>query len=181
MNTMMRVSAAAALLLLVRMPVATAQEAGSQKQPGSQKQQPAHREAEAREAGEENEHTVAESSVPAQVLQGFRRAYPHARASKWSTEMHNGRTAYEVESVEGSTHRDLLISIEGDVLETETRLTPAQLPAPVRTAAQAHGAHIERAELVVAGRDTTYEIKVRGREGEMKLRANGQPVPATRQ
>ena len=39
---------------------------------------------------------------------------------------------------------------------------------------------LERAEVVVMGRDTTYEIKVRGRASELKLRANGQAVPAAR-
>jgi len=34
--------------------------------------------------------------------------------------------------------------------------------------------------VVVMGRDTTYEIHFRGRATELKLRANGQAVPAER-
>ena len=145
--------------------------AGAQKRPATTGQHKA-------EAAEEQEHTVPAARVPAPVREAFARAYPHARANKYSTEVENGRTVYEVESTEGATKRDLLIGIDGTILETETQVTAAQLPAAVRTAAQANGAHIQLAELVVAGRDTTYEMKIRGRRGELKLLPNGQPVPA---
>ena len=163
-----RLPAVAALLLVVGATRLTAQRPATPPKPAA-----------THEADEENEHTVPEAQVPAAVRDAFRRAYPHATASKWSTETENGHTVYEVESVDGATHRDLLISTTGTILETETQVTAAQLPGPVRTVAEAHGAHIERAELVVAGRDTTYEIKIQGHRGEMKLRSNGQHVPTT--
>ena len=123
-----------------------------------------------REAAEEAEHTLRESQVPAAVRDAFRHAYPNARVTKYTSERENGRTVYEVESVDGTVHRDLLIGADGAILETETQVTPAQLPAPVRTAAQANGARIDKAEIVVAGRDTTYEMVIHGRHGELKGR-----------
>jgi len=130
-----------------------------------------------REAAEEAEHTLRESQVPAVVRDAFRHAYPNARVTKYTSERENGRTVYEVESMDGTVHRDLLIGADGAILETETQVTPAQLPEAVRTAAQANGARIDRAEVVVAGRDTTYEMVIHGRRGELKLRADGRPVP----
>ncbi|MFI5206992.1 MAG: PepSY-like domain-containing protein [Candidatus Binatia bacterium] len=127
----------------------------------------------------DRERTIPAAQVPAPVREAFRRAYPSATVLRYITERENGQRLYEVVSREGTTRRDLDISPEGRILETETQQTPAQLPAAVRTAAEANGAHIQIAELVVAGRDTTYEIKIRGRKGELKLTADGRSVPAT--
>ncbi len=124
------------------------------------------------------EHTIPAAQVPAAVREAFTRAYPHATVLKYSTERENGKTIYEVESRDGATRRDLDIGPDGTILETETQVTAAQLPAPVRTAAEANGAHIQVAELVVAGHDTTYEIKIQGRRGELKLRPDGRPAPS---
>lgn len=128
-------------------------------------------------AAQAQERTVTAAQVPAAVRDAFRRAYPNATARKYASERENGRTVYEIESLEGTTHRDLLISADGTILETETLLTAAELPAPVRTAAEANGRRIQRAEITVAGRDTTYEIVLRGRSGELKFLGNGQPAP----
>lgn len=156
---------AAALMLAAAMPLAAQQQPAT----GSQK----------REASEENEHTVPAQQVPAPVRDAFRRAYPNATVVKYSTEQENGRTIYEVESREGSVHRDLNIAADGTILETETQVTTAQLPAAVRTAGQANGGHIDLAEMTVVGRDTTYELRIHGRRGEMKLTKDGRPLPAT--
>jgi hypothetical protein len=123
------------------------------------------------------ERTVAASRVPAVVREAFRRAWPAATVVKYSTEMENGRMIYEVESREGAVHRDLNIAADGTILETETQLTPAQLPAAVRAAAEINGARINVAEMVVVGRDTTYEVTIRGRRGEVKLTKEGRPIP----
>jgi hypothetical protein len=132
------------------------------------------------EAGEAGEHALTAAQVPAAVKQAFRRAYPTATVRKYSSEVENGHTVYELETMDGTTRRDMIITASGTITEVETTVTPDQLPAPVRSAATARHGVIERAEVVVMGRDTTYEIKVHGRAGELKLRANGQAVPAAR-
>lgn len=139
---------------------------------GAQSKQP--------EAGEANEHTLTAAQVPAAVKQAFRRAYPNATVQKYSSEVENGQTVYELGTMDGTTRRDMIITASGTITEVETTVTSAQLPAPVRAAATRNNGQIERAEVVVMGRDTTYEIKVRGRAGELKLQANGQAVPAAR-
>jgi hypothetical protein len=123
------------------------------------------------------EHTVPASRVPAAVREAFRRAWPHATVLKYSTEVEHGKTIYEVESRDGTTRRDLDIGADGTILETETQVAAAALPAAVRTAAEANGAHIQLAEFVVAGADTSYEIKIRGRRGEVRLHKDGTPMP----
>jgi hypothetical protein len=119
------------------------------------------------------EHTVPASRVPAAVREAFRRAWPHATVLKYSAEVEHGKTIYEVESRDGTTRRDLDIGADGTILETETRVAAAALPAAVRTAAEANGAHIQVAELVVAGADTSYEISIRGRRGELRFLKDG--------
>ena len=126
----------------------------------------------------EDEHKLAAAQVPQPVKDAVTRAWPNARVAGWSSERERGTTVYEAETLDGTTRRDVLISTGGSILETETTVTPAQLPAAVRTAATAGGRVIERAEQVVAGRDTTYEFKLRGQRAELKLLPNGQPVRA---
>ena len=121
------------------------------------------------------EHPVVAANVPAAVKDAFKRAYPNATVLRYITERENGKTLFEVESRDGTTRRDLDIAPDGTILEVETQVTPAQLPAAVRSAAEANGAHIQSAELVVAGHDTTYEMKIQGRRGELTLMPNGRP------
>jgi uncharacterized membrane protein YkoI len=136
--------------------------------------------AQKRPAAAEAEHVIPSAQVPAVVREAFRRAYPTAHAMKYSTERENGKTVYEVESRDGEVRRDLLVSAEGTILEVETQVTLDELPEAVRAAATANGAHVTLAERVVAGRDTTYEFKIQGRRGELKLRPDGRQVPAER-
>ena len=128
------------------------------------------------EAGEQ-EHTVPAARVPAPVRDAFKRAFPTATVLKVSTEVENGRTIYEVESREGATHRDLTYAADGTLVESETEVPVAQLPAAVRAAAETGGARIRLAEIVVIGQDTIYEMKIRGRNGELKLRRDGTAEP----
>ena len=122
------------------------------------------------------ERTVSAAQVPAAVRDAVTRAYPSAHVTKWTTEVEHGSRSYEAETVDGTTHRDMVINADGRITEVETQLAVEQLPAPVRTAATANHAQVDRAEIVVAGRDTTYEIKIRGRRGELRLRPDGRPA-----
>jgi len=123
------------------------------------------------------ERSLRGSQVPAAVRDAFKRAFPAARAVGYSTEQRDGKPVYEVESRDGATHRDLTYAADGTLLESETAVPEAQLPPAVRAAATANGARIQLAEIVVIGADTAYEMKIRGRRGELKLRRDGTPVP----
>jgi uncharacterized membrane protein YkoI len=133
-----------------------------------------------REAGEEHERTLTAAQVPAAVRAAITREWPNAQVSKWSSEVEDGKTMYEAETTDGAAHRDVMITAAGRIQEIETQVTMTQVPAAVRAAATANNARVERAEMVVAGRDTTYEFKITGRTGELKLRANGTALPAER-
>src|SRR6185369_15583574 len=61
-----------------------------------------------REAGEENEHTLTAAQVPAPVRAAITREWPNAQVSKWSSEVEDGKTMYEAETVDGATHRDVM-------------------------------------------------------------------------
>lgn len=132
---------------------------------------------ESRESDESDEHTIAAARVPAVVRNAVTQAYPSARVTKWSREVEHGKTIYEAETVDGTTHRDMLIGTDGVITVVETQVTLDQIPPPIRAVATANNARIEKSEIVVAGRDTIYEFKIRGR-GELKLRPNGTVVPA---
>jgi hypothetical protein len=139
-----------------------------------------HSDAQKHPEAAEQEHVIPSAQVPAVVREAFRRAYPTAHATKYSTEVENGKTLYEVASRDGDVIRTLEFAADGTMLEVETQIAVADLPPAVRTAAEANGAHIVRAERVVAGHDTTYEFKIQGRRGELKLRPDGRTVPPER-
>jgi uncharacterized membrane protein YkoI len=126
----------------------------------------------------DNEHAIPAAQVPQAVRNAVQHAYPGATVSKWTTEVERGRTSYEAETVTGTSHVDIALDAAGTIMETETRIAPSALPAAVRAAATAGNAQIDRAEMSVsqAGRDTTYEMTIHGRRGELRLRPNGQPA-----
>jgi hypothetical protein len=57
--------------------------------------------------------------TPAAVLSAFKKAYPDAVIMSTDKELTGGKTYYEVESVDGSTRRDLLYLPDGTVYEKE--------------------------------------------------------------
>jgi hypothetical protein len=177
-STMMLMSLCAATTA-----AAQARPAETQKRPPLAATPAARREAPGqakREANEEHERTLTAAQVPGPVRAAIAREWPNAHVSKWTSEVEDGKTTYEAETVDGATHRDVVISATGRVQEIETQVAMGQVPAAVRAAATANNARIERAEMVVMGRDTTYEFKITGRPAELKLRANGTAMPAER-
>jgi hypothetical protein len=124
------------------------------------------------------ERAVQSSRVPAAVSDAFKRAYPTATAVRWTSEREHGRTVYEVESRDGAIRRDLQIVSDGTIIETETQVAPEQLPPAVQAAVSAAGGQVRIAEVVVAGRDTVYEIKRQNQRGELRLLRDGTKAPA---
>ena len=124
----------------------------------------------------DTDRTIPDARVPMPVKQAVRRVFPNAIVRRYSTEMEGGRSIYEAELLESGQHRSLDITADGQVLEVETQLSVAQLPPRVASAAQRGGARIVHAERAIAGHDTSYELRLQGRRGELKLRPNGQPV-----
>jgi uncharacterized membrane protein YkoI len=173
MRTTMMHGRATALALALSLAGAVALTAQETKAPADSHKQPA-------QGAEAGERTLTAAQVPAAVREAFRRAYPHATGLKYSSEQENGRTLYEVQGRDGTTRRTVEFSADGTILETETEVASSALPPAVRAAAEANGAHIRVAEIVVAGHDTTWEISIQGRRGELVLRRDGTQVPPER-
>lgn len=108
------------------------------------------------------EQNLKKADVPAPVIAAFEKTYPNATVKGYSMGQHHGNTSYEIESVDGSTKRDLEYSAQGDVLEIEEELKPADLPPEVSGAVTKKyaGASIEKAEKKVKDGATVYEVKL---------------------
>jgi hypothetical protein len=78
------------------------------------------------------EKKITRKELPTAVLSAFEKAYPKAVIRGLSKEEENGKTFYEIESLDGKTHRDLLYSPDGTVAEIEQAVAVNDLPAAVK-------------------------------------------------
>lgn len=131
------------------------------------------------------EKAVKKSDVPAPVIAAFEKAYPKATAKTYARDDDNGKVCYEIESVEGSTPRDILFSADGAVLEAEEGLRPNEVPDVVVHAVMARYPMgvIERAEKLTKSETTTFELVVRLGKSRVEVKAdpNGTIAPDTKQ
>ncbi len=108
------------------------------------------------------EKKISKKDVPAVILSAFANAYPHAQIKGTLTEVENGTTYYEIESLDGKQARDLLYLADGTISEIEEVVASGMLPAPVIAAMRNEFAEakIAKAEKVTKGKDVSYEIHV---------------------
>ncbi|MGE5353465.1 MAG: PepSY-like domain-containing protein [Acidobacteriota bacterium] len=71
-------------------------------------------------------------NVPQVVLDAFKKAYPNAVIKGSGKENEEGKTFYEIESVDGKVKRDLLYLPDGKVAEIEEKISNNDLPAAVK-------------------------------------------------
>lgn len=123
------------------------------------------------------EKKISEKEVPAAVLNAFHKAYPKAEIKGLSTETEKGTKYFEVESMEGTKHIDLLITSTGKITEVEETIPTDQLPSLVMKTLEAKfkGLKIEKAEKVTNGAVSNYELVIESKAGkyEVKLNAAG--------
>lgn len=121
---------------------------------------------------------VAEKQVPAAVVATFMQAHPTAKGVRWEKENANYEAGYE----QGEEELSVVITPTGTLLETETEIKVAQLPAPVRAAltSQYKGYNVtEAARIVTAATGTTvYEAEVSraGKKQDLLFNADGTAV-----
>jgi hypothetical protein len=108
------------------------------------------------------EKKISRKDVPPAVLAAFEKAYPHAKIRGTSTEVENGKTCFEIESVDGTGSRDVLYLPDGTVAEVEEAVPPGALPGAVRSAVgkEFAKAKIAKAEKTTRGTDIFYEVHV---------------------
>ncbi len=118
--------------------------------------------------------------VPAKVLESFHKAYPKADIKGTSIEKENGHSYYEIESMQGTKHIDVLITHSGKITEVEETIPENELPAPVMKTLKGKfkDLKINKAERVTSGKKVTYELSIESNKKEhgVVLYPNGKIV-----
>jgi hypothetical protein len=109
--------------------------------------------------------------LPAEVKASFGKAFPHAVMKGAGEEVEKGETMYEIESVDGAMHRDILFKKDGTVYEVEEGMTPSALPKKVAAGIHKSFPHysIDKAEKTTHGKEISYEVVVK--KGKKKYEA----------
>ncbi len=121
---------------------------------------------------------IQKADVPAAAIAAFEKAYPNATMKSYSTEQHKGKISYEIESIDGSTHRDVEYSSQGELLEIEEDIKPSDLPAKVSQAITKKyaGCEIVSAEKKIKGdqTQTMYKVKLIQDKAKIEVRVNSE-------
>lgn len=109
---------------------------------------------------------LTEKDLPPTVLAAFQKAYPKATIAGVDKEKEGGKMVFEIESVDGTIHRDLLYAPDGKVIAIEESVAIDQLPEAVRNAVTKEfpQGKIEKAEKVMRGAELKYEFLVQSGE-----------------
>jgi uncharacterized membrane protein YkoI len=123
---------------------------------------------------------LKKKQLPPAVLAAFKAAYPNATMKGFAREKENGKTYFEIESVEGSTMRDVLYNPDGTVESVEETIPASDLPAEAQeTIKTSHpGAVVTKVEKITHGDVTEYEahVKVGKKSMELKFDSSGKLV-----
>ncbi len=114
-------------------------------------------------ASSAQEKKVDKKDLPEAVLTSFHKSYPKADIRGTSIEKEDGKTYYEIESMEGSQRRDLLYTKDGKVAEIEEAMASNNVPDFVKSSVMKKypDGEISKAEKVTSGKKTNYEIVVK--------------------
>ncbi len=109
------------------------------------------------------ETKITHKDLPDAVKSAFEKSYPHAKIKGLSKEVENGKTYYEVESIDGKMHRDLLYTPEGDAYEIEETINAKTLPQVVKDALQKQFKEysITKAERTTHGSTLQYDVALK--------------------
>jgi len=126
------------------------------------------------EKAEAGEKKIAQKDLPAPVLTAFQKAYPKATIKGASTEVEEGKTYYEIESLDGKVKRDLLYLSDGTIAEIEETVAAADLPKAVSAAVTGKypKGKIEKSEKVTHGAVVAYEVVVKSGETTVEMSFN---------
>jgi hypothetical protein len=122
--------------------------------------------------------------LPAPILAAFRTAYPNAAIKNAAKETEDGKTVWEVESIDNGLARDLVYNSDGAIAEVEEQIEPASLPAAVSATLQAKypKATVTKAERLTKGTTLTYEMTLKGASAKsVEITPEGKIVPAAKE
>jgi hypothetical protein len=94
-----------------------------------------------------------------------------------ATEVEGGTTMYEIETIVQGHTRDLLVTADGQIVETEEETSIDAVPPAVKGALEARG-KVGKVETVSKGKTVTYEavVEKNGKKSEVAVNALGKPV-----
>ena len=117
----------------------------------------------ATQAGAQEKKKFTQKDLPSVVREAFEKSYPNAKIKGVGKETENGKTYYEIESIDRKMHRDLLYTPEGQVYETEEGIAAGSLPEAVKKALEKEHPKctIEKAEKTMHGSSVGYELRVK--------------------
>ena len=124
------------------------------------------------------------ATLPAPILAAFTQSYPKATIKNASKETEDGKTVWEVESIDGGLARDLMYNPDGTVIDIEEEVAMAAVPPVVADAVKAKypKATVTKAEKKTAGKAVTYEFTLKGaKEASIELTPDGKTVPAKKE
>jgi hypothetical protein len=124
------------------------------------------------------------AKLPPAILIAFQQAYPKATIKNAAKETENGKTVWEVESIDNGLARDLIYNADGTVVEMEEQVEPASLPAAVSAAFKAKypKATITKAEKLMKGTTVTYEMALKGAAVKtIEITPDGKIVPVAKE
>jgi hypothetical protein len=130
------------------------------------------------------EQKISCDAVPAPVRASFEKAYAKADMSSCLKETEKGKTSYEIDSKSGENRLTVRFQADGKVIRAEETIATADVPEPVKQAAQKKyaGGEIALAQKVTSGNAVTYELHVKHRNKtvEVAFDANGKEVKIKR-
>jgi len=121
------------------------------------------------------------ATLPAPILAAFKKSYPNATIKNASKETGDGKTVWEVESIDNNLTRDIVYNPDGTIVDMEEQFAIASLPAAVTAAVKAKypKATITLAEKTTAGAKSWFELTLKDAPvASIELTADGKPVPA---
>ncbi|MGE5313090.1 MAG: hypothetical protein ACM3Q4_00185 [Acidobacteriota bacterium] len=122
----------------------------------------------------------ARTNVPQPVLDAFKKSYPHAVIKGTGKETEEGKTYYEIESIDGKAKRDVLYLPDGTVAEVEEEIAVSALPDAVKQSVSKESAHgrIMKAEKLTKNGEISYEViaKKGAKSLEIVLKTDGSVV-----
>jgi hypothetical protein len=123
------------------------------------------------DAKAQGEKKLAVKDLPAAVTASFHKAYPHAKIMGASAEQEDGKTYYEVESVDGKVKRDLLYAVDGTCVEIEESIAAKALPGPVSKSLKQEfpKGKILKAEKVTKDQTLKYELVVQSGKDQWEV------------
>lgn len=109
------------------------------------------------------EKKITANQVPAAVIAAFKSSYPKATIRGYAEEKEDGKVLYEIESLDGSTQRDVLYNTDGTVAEVEESIAATDLPAEAQQAIKQKypRAVIMLVEKTTVGDTVGYEVSLR--------------------